>query len=598
MKRLASLFLVGLVTACAANAPEPSAESQAGPRPASTASAPVCRLGIDGGPLIADRGIGGTGAPTVSNLAGTASSAPSAAAVTRVADRGIGGTGIGGTGIVGVITGFASVCVNGLEVAYDNNASVDLNGTAATVSALRAGQVVVIQADGAATTLHARTISVRQEVSGRIEAVELGSGVLTIAGLPVSVPPGTWGANRFGLGDWVSVSGLQREDGVIVASRLDDAPSGVFSARGRVERNGDLATIGRLTLTAPMANSVRDNQFVIVTGTYNNGEKQIRTVSADPLFAGASGYFGQSVDHLVMQAFVRVANGAVWVNGLKVRALPNLRGQAGSDGIAVVSLERMPDGSFGAIGLRDTDFRIHATPAPQGSRRVSPGKALSLPTPTRHAALTTPAGTDGTGSSALTSFQPTATSTYLPPSAGQAVGPSTSPLVVTTAPANTITVNLAPVTTIPAVIAPVSTTPVANPMINMPVVAGPTIAATPPAPVVPVDPSTVFTPPPPVQSQTPATGVPQVESIGSALISSNDGPSTRASAAAVRSGVLSAPVVHARSVPAVTTTATISLVTTIGTATPPAGSSLSAPGVSGTIGSKRSTLITSRAGRH
>ncbi len=45
-----------------------------------------------------DRGIGGTGAPASGPV---------------ISDRGI-----GGTGIVGVVTGFGSVFVNGLEVAY------------------------------------------------------------------------------------------------------------------------------------------------------------------------------------------------------------------------------------------------------------------------------------------------------------------------------------------------------------------------------------------------------------------------------------------------------------------------------------------------
>lgn len=81
---------------------------------ASSANAGVCNSGIGGTGNQKD-GIGGTGQQAHDGIGGTGISA----------DSGIGGTGqqaqegIGGTGIIGVITGFASVCVNGLEILYD-----------------------------------------------------------------------------------------------------------------------------------------------------------------------------------------------------------------------------------------------------------------------------------------------------------------------------------------------------------------------------------------------------------------------------------------------------------------------------------------------
>ncbi|MBV8397362.1 MAG: hypothetical protein JOZ17_01325, partial [Acetobacteraceae bacterium] len=100
---LAILLLA--VSSCA----RPEAHRPPTPPQSGEATHEVCRVGPDGGPLLSDRGIGGTGA---------AFKVPPA-----VADRGIGGTGaafapsnwadrgIGGTGIIGVITGFASVCL-------------------------------------------------------------------------------------------------------------------------------------------------------------------------------------------------------------------------------------------------------------------------------------------------------------------------------------------------------------------------------------------------------------------------------------------------------------------------------------------------------
>ena len=82
----AALVLVAAVAACGRPAPPARPEASVAADPA------VCRVGPDGGPQLADRGIGGTGAPVLET------------------DRGIGGTGgpqladrgIGGTGIVGV----------------------------------------------------------------------------------------------------------------------------------------------------------------------------------------------------------------------------------------------------------------------------------------------------------------------------------------------------------------------------------------------------------------------------------------------------------------------------------------------------------------
>jgi hypothetical protein len=195
MRRIAALSALALLVACAA--PQEAARDGDSTRSIATSletlpDGPVCQVGPDGGPVAppetlhaprppapqpadqrhADRGIGGTGAPPANS---------------QLAERGI-----GGTGIVGVITGFASVCVDGLEVAYDGSAVVDIDGTAGTPSALRAGQIVVIQAKGSTATPLAQTISVRRQVTGRIESIELGTGTLTIAGQAVSVPAGTW----------------------------------------------------------------------------------------------------------------------------------------------------------------------------------------------------------------------------------------------------------------------------------------------------------------------------------------------------------------------------------------------------------------------
>src|ERR1700687_2638762 len=103
MRVLAALLFLATLVSCAGPTPEPVDEA------AVVEPGVVCRVDHNGGPVVVERGIGGTGAP----------------AKTHLSDRGI-----GGTGIVGVVTGFASICVDGLEVRLDKTASVSINGSA------------------------------------------------------------------------------------------------------------------------------------------------------------------------------------------------------------------------------------------------------------------------------------------------------------------------------------------------------------------------------------------------------------------------------------------------------------------------------------
>lgn len=366
MKRLATLGIIGLLAACSGYDTQTDSRPVAGSDDR-LANGTICRIGPNGGPVtapvrgagraaavVADRGIGGTGKP-------------------QLADRGI-----GGTGIVGVITGFASICVNGLEVHFDNAASVDIDGIPASAAALRAGQVVAVLASGPASEPVARSISVRREVVGRIEAIGLESGTLTVAGQAVAVTPGTWGAGHVQLGDWVSVSGLHGASGALVATRLDAAPGGTFTAHGKVVADASGVHIGGLVLTGTAAQALKTGQYVTVSGHSASGQNTVTTVKLDALAANPGDYFGAGVSHMVLEGFVRVASGAVWLDGRKISAAAGVA--AGSKtGLGVVSLDRKPDGTFTAVGLRYT--RDHAFPRPAIVRGESspPVRRSSLP---------------------------------------------------------------------------------------------------------------------------------------------------------------------------------------------------------------------------
>src|SRR5262249_41510449 len=101
-------------------------------------SAGACRdPGGIGGTGIVPGGTGGTGVD------------PGGTGGTGVDPGGIGGTGQRAEaeiGVLGVITGFGSICVNGIEVHYDANTHVALNGDLSSASALGIGQVVSVLA--------------------------------------------------------------------------------------------------------------------------------------------------------------------------------------------------------------------------------------------------------------------------------------------------------------------------------------------------------------------------------------------------------------------------------------------------------------------
>lgn len=352
MKRIAACLALGLLTGCVSpGTPITGADYHQSGHNERLASGVVCHIGPDGGPVgrdglhrVVDRGIGGTGAP-------------------KVADRGI-----GGTGIVGIITGFASICVDGLEVHYDSSESIDIDGTVAPASALRVGQVVAIEAQGPRAAPTARKIFVQHEISGRIEAVEPETGVVTVAGQRVAITDMTRGAGAFRTGDGVLVSGLRRADGVIVASLLDNAPKNRFFARGQVVSDGAEPRVGALELRGAAAEAVHPGQFVTVSGSYLWGRTQVDAAVPDPRSSNPAGVFGQSTRQMVVQGFVRVANGSVWLNGTKLRAAAAVQARQGFDGLAIVALERSADGSFTAVHLRRANERGTPWPAPHPNR--------------------------------------------------------------------------------------------------------------------------------------------------------------------------------------------------------------------------------------
>jgi hypothetical protein len=196
-----------------------------------------------------------------------------------IGGTGIDGGGIGGTGqraeaevgVIGVITGFASICVNGIEVHFDAATPVSLNGEPVSAAALGVGQVVAVAAVGSGNQARARAIDIVDAAVGQVTAVESG-GELQIQGRRVRVGASTvfgGGLSRDQLaatriGDGMRISGLRDAEGTIVATRVEPAAGARPTAADPAEPGLPRFLVqGYVAAVQPQALRVGDTTFGI-----------------------------------------------------------------------------------------------------------------------------------------------------------------------------------------------------------------------------------------------------------------------------------------------------------------------------------------------
>ena len=167
-------------------------------------------------------GIGGTGRPAVANQEQNPRPSPAPTG-------GIGGTGISASaGVVGVVTGFASICVNGSEVHYRTDTPVEVNGRPAAARDLERGQVVRIDAEQISPAEYrASRIAVLEALVGPVTQVDTKRRMFWVMGQPVRLVSDavvTLSGNGLpALKSSVRVSGLMNVRGEVLASRIEGA---------------------------------------------------------------------------------------------------------------------------------------------------------------------------------------------------------------------------------------------------------------------------------------------------------------------------------------------------------------------------------------
>lgn len=284
--------------------------------------------GIGGtGAAAHDGGIGGTGSPTLgSGIGGTGSPALESGiggTGSPALESGIGGTGhtaqdggIGGTGVVGIITGFASICVNGIEIHYNQKTPMEINGHPGKAKDLAIGQLVMADATGKGDELVARHISVRYAVSGPVTHTNAANGHIQVMGQTVqitghTIKPDEANAQTLHAGDFVRVSGLRKQDGVIVAARIDRVPAQhEVSVSGPVSHvSGHEFSIYGLHVSGNVPAGLAAGREVHVSGQMQNG-----LLRADKIDIAPHLPFGGRNQRLELQGYLRASRSAGKVN--------------------------------------------------------------------------------------------------------------------------------------------------------------------------------------------------------------------------------------------------------------------------------------------
>lgn len=358
----------------------------------------------------------GSGGAPVSPIAPTEQSNPQSGSNIQVAQAspgiggtgkqkgkspGIGGTGqvastspgIGGTGIIGTITGFGSIFVNGFEVDYAPDIPITFKDRSLKPDSLRIGQVVAIEATGSGTRLRAQKLSIRHEVAGPIEHIDVARRTAVVFGQRIEIPSGVVSEangsrvvsiNDLAVGDHIDVSGLRRANGVIAASRIDKTgPNEPVVLRGRVTASGPNGfSVNGMRIEAPAGSrpgTLSSGQEVQIIGTAVRGKLRARRINqlAQRPFSGR-------VRQLSVEGYMRrTISGGVSVGRLPISQLPaRARIQAGQRIILNGGVNTR--GRFAPTRMLDPKIklRFHGEPRrPTGVRPTPPQRQLRTTPP-------------------------------------------------------------------------------------------------------------------------------------------------------------------------------------------------------------------------
>lgn len=293
------------------------------------------------------------------------------------------------TVVVGTITGFGSIFVNGVE--FDTSgASFTVDDNPGAESDLAVGQIVTVTGtlaeDG--TTGTADQVRFDNQVEGAITSIDLAASQIVVLGQVIVIDGSTIFDDRFAdpslaglsVGDLVEVSGFPNADGAIVASRIEPmGAGGDLEVRGTVSNHDAAAatfTLNSLvvdysgaTLEDFPSGAPADGDFVEVHGDTvgPNGELiATRVELEDDPFGGVGGDVKVEIEGLI----TRFASASDFdVAGRPVSTTANTTFENGDAGDLALGVKVEAEGFVGDDGVldavkvsirRENDVRIEA----------------------------------------------------------------------------------------------------------------------------------------------------------------------------------------------------------------------------------------------
>lgn len=208
-------------------------------------------------------------------------------------DYGIGGTGLvaqnissEGIGVIGEITGFGSIFVNGIEVENDVSTIISVNGRKVLKRDFEIGEVVEILTRDEEPLTNAILINVRHEVIGPVSGIDhsrkrftiLNQDVL-VENLPANIETGVF----------LAISGFRDGDGQIHATHIAAAKPGSVLVRGQLDRSQNSLSMHGLDLAFPVQPEPEIHELKI-EGTLVEGKINVTRAFPDKItsFKGAS----------------------------------------------------------------------------------------------------------------------------------------------------------------------------------------------------------------------------------------------------------------------------------------------------------------------
>ncbi len=235
----------------------------------------------------------------------------------------------------GVITGFGSVFVNGVE--YETgNSSVTLDGVASKDSNLKIGMVVTVDGSVNSDGLHgtATSINYADELEGIVSAATIaadGTGTLTVMGQTVTVDAATVFESKVALiatirdvaaGNIVEISGYSAGTGSILATRVE-VKKAALEADDEIEVKGVIASLDTTLQTfmlgalmvhydkAKVEHTLADGLYVEVkSNTAPTADNMLMATKVEVEGDGKKGVDGKSGDEFELEGVVSSVNSA------------------------------------------------------------------------------------------------------------------------------------------------------------------------------------------------------------------------------------------------------------------------------------------------